>query len=81
MRSAAALFSHRRRNGVSRVRIAARAKPRTLSLHLARDVRRTAGRARGPARSLSATAAARTPLARVRPLRIVPRGVIPYVKH
>jgi len=81
MRSAAALLSSRRRRGVSRVRVAARATPRILLTPSARNVRRGQSRSRARARSVSAAATGRTPLARVRPLRIVPRGVNPYVKH
>jgi hypothetical protein len=36
---------------------------------------------RGSARLRLTGAPARPPLHRVRPLRVIPRGVVPYIKH
>ena len=80
MRSAVALLSHRRLRGATRVRTAARAKPRSLSAPETRSARRAFDRARVATRS-ACVVAARAPLGRVRPLRVIPRGVVPYVKH
>jgi len=80
MRSAVALLSHRRLRGVTRMRTAARAKPRSFSAPALRSARRAPDRARVATRSRSVVAF-RAPLARVRPLRVIPRGVVPYIKH
>jgi len=80
MRSAVALLSNRRLRGVTRARIAPRGKARRLSSPESRGARRASDLARGVTR-VASVVAARKPLGRVRPLRTIPRGVVPYVKH
>jgi len=48
---------------------------------LALRVRRAAFHPRGAHRLSSTGLAIRAPLSRVRPLKLIPRGVVPYVKH
>jgi len=80
MRSAVALLSNRRLRGVTRARIAARGKPRRLSAPESRGARRASAFSRVVTR-VASVVAARKPLGRVRPLRTIPRGVVPYIKH
>jgi len=63
------------------VRTAVRAKPRTLQAPRVRAARRRAFRSHVPCRRDSLAAATRAALGRVRPLRVLPRNVVPYVKH
>jgi len=81
MRSAAVFLSRKRTHGGGRVRRPASAKVRRSHLSAVRAPRRAAGQPRGAARMRLIGIAARTPLDRVRLLRVLPRGVIPYVKH
>jgi hypothetical protein len=81
MRSAAALFSKPRTRAANRKRSAAHVTARLVAPIAAHHARRTDIAPRGDARRVSLDTACRAPLARVRPLRLVPRGVIPYVKH
>jgi hypothetical protein len=81
MRSAAALFSRPRTRAANRERSAAHVSSRFAARPAIQRTRRIGTARRGNAHRTSLDAACRTPLARVRPLRVVPRGVVPYVKH
>jgi hypothetical protein len=83
MRSCVAYFIGRRRPAARRAEDHARtqARVRFTDDPSRRDRRQAAAGKRGPAfRSLTALAG-RAPLSRVRPLKCLPRGVVPYLKH
>jgi hypothetical protein len=81
MRSTAIHFSLRRSLRTRRAAPAARVHVRQTPAPAARGRRRIAGQARSSARARVTRIAPRPPLDRVRPLRIIPRGIVPYVKH
>jgi hypothetical protein len=79
MRSATTLFFRRGGNGTRRRWTPARAR---LAAHRLRHGRRQGCRpADFVARPSLRGIPARPPLCRVRPLKVLPRGVVPYVKH
>lgn len=81
MRSAATLFPSRRAVRTPRARTPLRGGSRTTPDPAPRTRRQLNGAAREWSGLPRAGVAARPALGRVRPLRYVPRGVIPYVKH
>jgi hypothetical protein len=81
MRSTAALLPAKRAAGAIRAHHCERPKTRRTARSPASRVRRTASPPRRAHRVSSNGIAARTPLGRVRPLKAIPRGVVPYVKH
>jgi hypothetical protein len=81
MRSTATISPGKRAPGAARAVHRVRRSTRRSARPLPPRIRRTTGQARGGHRLSRAGIAARAPLERVRPLKVIPRGVVPYVKH
>jgi len=81
MRSAAVLFQKPRCAGTRRSTAFTRASARREPLPFERRRRDSGVRPGGAERATRPEMPARPRLLRVRPLRVIPRGVVPYVKH
>ena len=81
MRSMTALCTHKRTGRTRRAAIAARASARPMPRSTTRSQRRVSRQCVATAHARINQTERRTLLGRVRPLRVIPRGVVPYVKH
>lgn len=81
MRTMSVSGTHRRVGRTARSPIAARVIVRPSSVATVRRTRRTAGDSVASAPLRTVRTEPRPSLDRVRPLRVIPRGVVPYVKH
>jgi len=79
MRSAAVVIAYRRSSQITRAR--SRSAQARFRAAARMRVRRLDGPLRPCVRSISCAGPVRPALARVRPLRVLPRNVVPYLKH
>jgi hypothetical protein len=81
MRSTATLLPAKRATGAVRALHCDRPSTRRTARPRALRARRATSHSRRAYRLSTTEIAARAPLGRVRPLKLIPRGVVPYVKH
>jgi hypothetical protein len=81
MRSAAVLLLKRSSGGIRRAALSIRSNVRREPPPVERRLRHSGPRIDGATRASRPEMPQRPRLSRCRPLRVIPRGVVPYLKH